>query len=52
MSGETAGPWMGMVTHIGLCWCKRSAILLTNRDFPIPERVELTTLTCELQVER
>ena len=55
MSGETVGPWMGMVTQAAVpldlcCCCKCSVIPLINRDFPMPERVELTTLTRELQV--
>jgi len=51
VSTVTTGPWMGTVTctvPVDLYSLSRSAILVMKRDFPIPDRVELTTRTQEL----
>ena len=53
ISGVTSGPWMGMVTctvSVDLYVSNFSAILVMKRDFPMPDLVELTTLTQELCV--
>lgn len=53
ISGVTSGPWMGMVTSavpVDLYFFNFSAILVMKRDFPMPDLVELTTLTQELCV--
>ena len=53
VSGVTSGPWMGMVTCLAsmdVYFVNLSAILVMKRDFPMPDRVELTTLTQELYV--
>ena len=53
ISGVTSGPWMGMVTSVvpvGLYFFNFSAILVMKRDFPMPDLVELTTLTQKLCV--
>ena len=53
ISGVTSGPWMGMVTctvPLDLYFFKFSAILVMKRDFPMPDLLELTTLTQELYV--
>ena len=48
----TTGPWTGMVTSglsaAGTTACSFSAILVTNRVFPIPARCEEMTLTHDL----
>ena len=51
VSCVTTGPWMGIVTlekPPRRCIARRSAILLMYRDFPMPDRVELTILTHKL----
>ena len=50
ISGVTSGPWMGMVTSVVPVVFNFSAILVKKRDFPMPDLVELTTLTQELCV--
>ena len=53
VSGVTSGPWMGMVTclvSMNVYSVSLSAILVMKRYFPMPDRVELTTLTQELCV--
>ena len=53
VSGVTSGPWMGMVTCLAsmdVYSVNLSAILVMKRDFPMPDRVELTILTQELYV--
>ena len=47
MSGVTSGPWIGIVTCVEPVF-NLSANLVMKRDFPMPDRVELTTLTQEL----
>ncbi len=51
VSAVTTGPWIGMVTWMSsleMTCLKDAAIRLMYRDFPIPERVEDTTRTQEL----
>ena len=49
VSGVTSGPWIGIVTCVEPVF-NLSANLVMKRDFPMPDRVELTTLTQELCV--
>lgn len=49
VSGVTSGPWIGIVTCVEPAF-NLSAILVIKSDFPMPDRVELTTLTQELCV--